>query len=235
MRYDYSFVTPLKEEAALLIKKLANKKTFSYGKREVIVGTLRRKMISVIISGSGKIKSASATQLIIDQFPAHLYIHYGTAGALTTSLSIGDTVVATEIVEHDVRELFPKVIPPPIHYPTVEAINNLRKHLPTGFVYGRILSGDEDVIKSSRRNFLFRTYRGLSVDWESAGFSLTCNLNNKSHIVLRVISDLAYENTSTEYRSNQQTVISKLTTTLIRLITRCSSTSEITFAHFLLR
>src|SRR3989344_5297918 len=115
MLFDFGFIIPLQAEAQPLIQKLTNKAIKKNASRIVYAGTVQNKKVSLIVSGCGKIKSASATQYLIDKYPAKAYIHYGTAGALSDKLHIGDIVIAKQIVEHDVVELFPKRIPPPIH------------------------------------------------------------------------------------------------------------------------
>jgi adenosylhomocysteine nucleosidase len=217
MIFDCGFVIPLESEANCLIKKLINPKVYEKGTKKIILGELMNQKVSIIISGCGKIKSASATQFLIDKYPAKYYIHYGSAGALSSSLTIGDIVVADEVVEHDVKELFPKKIPPPVHVISANLfflkriVDNRNIHL------GRILSGDEDVMTTERRKELAKEYNGLCVDWESAGFVLTCRLNKAEGIVLRVISDLAHEFTHQEYETNKEKVMDNILLT-IRLI-----------------
>lgn len=205
---DFGFVVPLESEASIVLNNLKKRRKISYGLREVYTGTIDGNSISLIISGCGKIKSASATQLLIDKHPANLYIHYGSAGAISSSLKIGDVVAATEIIEHDVVELFPKKVPPPLHRIDNEVLRKLHKNR-DGLILGSIISGDEDVIATKRRDLLFKLHNSLCVDWESAGFVLTCNLNNVSGLILRIISDYAYEHTKLEYEKNKVAVMSK--------------------------
>lgn len=205
--FDYGFVVPLKAEMLPLLQNLTFRKTHKIASRKIYTGVLFNKRVSVVISGCGKIKSASTTQFLIDTFPAKTYIHYGTAGALSDNLRIGDIIIATHVVEHDVVELFPKRIPPPIH--RLSNYLNAKKIRCTNFslVPGTIVSGDEDVISSKRKQELHQLHHGLSVDWESAGFALTCKINAVKGYIFRGISDYAYEHTTTEYKKNQKLVI----------------------------
>ncbi len=213
--FDVGFVIPLKEEAAPLVEQLRNKDIVKRGTRTILTGRLGKKNICIIISGCGKVKSASATQFLIDKFPAKYYIHYGTAGALSTSVTISDIIIATEIVEHDVIELLPEKILPPIHRTTESIINKLQKSELLTVRFGRILSGDEDIVTTKRKNTLLNTFQGLSVDWESAGFALTCNLNHVSMLIVRGISDFAYELSTQEYIDNQSKVVNKLVDSIV--------------------
>ncbi len=206
---SFGFVIPLREEAIPLLKKL---RIFSEEKirgRTMITGEINGIKISLIISGCGKIKAASATQLLIDRSLADLYINFGTAGAISKDLQVGDIVIATEIIEHDVREKFPEIVSPPVHLVSKEIIEKLRvKDL--NFKFGPIASGDEDIVTTWRRDILFKKHNCLTVDWESAGFALTCQLNNVQFLVFRTVSDLAYEHTTLEYKRNKKWVIENL-------------------------
>lgn len=218
-KFDYGFVVPLVEEAVFFIENLHNVKKIIDKKREIICGNFRDYKISLIISGCGKIKSASATQLLIDKFPAKSYIHFGTAGAISPKLKIKDIIIATEVIEYDVEELFPKKKSPPNYKIDRTLLKNISNKLGGRVFFGPILSGDKDVVKTKIRDRLFNKYQALSVDWESSGFILTCNLNQVDGVVFRVISDYAYENTFKEYEINHKKVVKTLTKTILKLLT----------------
>ena len=217
---DVGFVIPLPVEAKPLLQQLTSGKTYKKASREIYTGILFGKKVSIIISGCGKIKAAAATQLLIDTFPAKAYIHYGTAGALSGQLKIGDIVVATEVIEYDVIELFPQKMPPPRHKIT-PLINKseITNDSIFSLVWGTIASGDEDIISTKRKRQLNRLYKGLSVDWESAGFALTCELNKVPGYIFRGVSDHAYEHTAMEYQKNQRMAIQNIINLLARLLT----------------
>jgi len=208
---DYGFIIPVTAEATPLLKALDKKKRTKKGSRTVFTGIFQHKTVSLIVSGCGKIKSASATQYLIDTYPANVYIHYGTAGALSDSLKIGDVIVATQVIEHDVIELFPKKVPAPVYSIYIKQLKKqLKNYQSSPIVFGPIISGDEDIVTTIRKKELFHRYKGLSADWESAGFILTCQLNNVRGCVFRGISDYAYEHTSDEYEINQLLVVNNM-------------------------
>ncbi len=55
-----------------------------------------------IISGIGKIQSASATQKLIDCFSPDIILNLGLSGRINDKLDVGSLVIANEIVEYDV-------------------------------------------------------------------------------------------------------------------------------------
>lgn len=208
--FNFGFVIPLPAEAKPLLQRVKNRKRYKRDSREMYTGIFFNKKISIIISGAGKIKSAAATQFLIDTFPAKKYIHYGTAGAISSKLKVGDIVVATKVIEHDVIELFPKKNPPPTYKITPLLQKNRIQNTNFSLAWGTILSGDEDVISSKRKNQLNKLYKGLSVDWESAGFALTCELNKVTGYILRGICDFSHERTPSEYKKNQQIAVNNI-------------------------
>ncbi len=217
--YDYGFIIPLKAEAQPLINILINKKLIQNGTHTIYGGTLHDKKINLIISGSGKIKSAASTQYLIDTYPAKIYFHFGTAGAISDKLRIGDIIIAEQVIEHDSKELFPQIKPPPIHLISTKQLKErLKNYKSTPLVWGSILSGNEDVILMKRKRELYKLHKGLSVDWESAGFALTCQLNKVKGYIFRGISDYAYEHTVVEYEKNQTLVINNILRLLIYLL-----------------
>lgn len=215
---SFGFVIPLKEEADSLLHKLKISAKEKVGSRTIVSGSFNNHKVSLIISGCGKIKTASATQFLIDKYPSDFYINFGTSGAISSDLKIGDIIVATKIIEHDVKEKFPKITPPPTYIVNEESIKKI-KALKLNLKFGPILSGDEDIVTTQRKKVLFKKYRGLSADWESAGFALTCEINDVPFLVFRTISDLAYEQTTQEYEKNQKTVITRLTEVIIKNLT----------------
>ncbi|MFH1013913.1 MAG: hypothetical protein V1769_05350, partial [Thermoplasmatota archaeon] len=79
-----------------------------------------------------------------------------------------------------------------------------------------ITSGDEDIVTIRRKIELFKKYKCLTVDWESAGFALTCKLNNVPFLIFRTVSDLAYEYTTLEYEKNQKMVVENMVETITK-------------------
>jgi adenosylhomocysteine nucleosidase len=98
------FVVPLEKEARTLIRVLKHPKDQTHRGREIITGLLDQERCAVFISGPGKIRSASGTQLLLDHFDCTTIYHFGSAGDLAPEHRIGDIVIANDIVEHDYKK-----------------------------------------------------------------------------------------------------------------------------------
>ena len=69
---------------------------------EFYSGILEGKKVVVVQSGIGKVNAAVCTQILIDDFQAEVVINTGIAGSLNNDINIGDIVVSTDLVHHDV-------------------------------------------------------------------------------------------------------------------------------------
>lgn len=214
---NFGFVIPLQEEAAPLLI-FSNAKLEKKSPWLIYKGRVGSNTIAIIISGAGKIRSTAATQFLIDHYSSTVYVHYGTSGSLTKDVDIGDVVIADNIIEHDVVELFPQKVAPPIHAIQVKKLQTRMKKLTQTYVHvGSIISGDEDIVTTERKNELSSRHNALAVDWESAGFALTCTLNKAQHYVFRAISDGAHEDTKEEYSKNQVMAVKNVLKVIVDL------------------
>ncbi len=204
------FCIPLKREIEGLLPQISNLEKHSLRKREYFTGQIAGKDCVAIQAGHGKIHSAASTQFLIDQFDCEMIFHMGSGGAISPDLEIGDIVVGEEIVEHDYIERFGSGdFKRPRSYSDKSLLNRFRefsKDSNQRVSFGVIVSGNEDVVTTVRRDELLEEYDGLSVDWESCGCAAVCNLENIPVLVLRAMSDFAYEHTNDEYYANANNV-----------------------------
>ena len=64
-------------------------------------GTLRGKEAVVVRSGIGKVNAAVCTQILVDHYGVDAVINTGIAGSLRNEIEIGDVVLSTDTVQHD--------------------------------------------------------------------------------------------------------------------------------------
>jgi len=125
--------------------------------------------MAVAHGGLGKTQFAVQTQHLIDMAHWDLVICAGAAGALVNDLSIGDVVIATESVEHDIKNKFGRPLLP--RFDGAENIlklcrQTLQSELAFHVHFGPIASGDEDVVESERRESIQMQTGALAVAWE---------------------------------------------------------------------
>jgi adenosylhomocysteine nucleosidase len=156
--------------------------------------------------GLGKVQFAVHTQHLLDVHPLwERVVCAGAAGALVDTLAIGDIVVATETVEHDIRNRFGKPLVP--RFGGEDAtLAELRQAAAgcAGFAvaYGPIASGDEDVVDHERRETLRAQTGAVAVAWEGAGGARACRFSAAPYIELRGVSDRANQHASSDFTAN---------------------------------
>ena len=88
-------------EVATLKETLKDVQITRNASMEFYAGVLEGKKVVVVRSGIGKVNAAVCTQILIDDFQAEVVINTGIAGSLNADINIGDIVVSTDLVHHD--------------------------------------------------------------------------------------------------------------------------------------
>lgn len=89
------------EEMRLVIGAMDDKVETNIANRAFIEGRLEGKEVIVVMSRWGKVASAQTATTLIETFGATHVMFTGVAGGVDPALNIGDVVVGTEIVQHD--------------------------------------------------------------------------------------------------------------------------------------
>ena len=155
--------------------------------------------------GLGKTQFALQTQHLIDMAHWDLVICTGAAGALVNDLSIGNVVIATESVEHDIKNKFGKPLLP--RFNGAENILELcRQTLQSGPAFhvhfGPIASGDEDVVESERREAIRKQTGALALAWEGAGGARAAQFSGVPYIEIRGVTDSANSTAALDFELN---------------------------------
>lgn len=89
------------EEILAVIDLLDHKQEHKSGGRSYFSGTLNGIPAYAVISGWGKVAAAATISTLIYKFNITELIFTGVAGAISPKLSIGDIVLATRLMQHD--------------------------------------------------------------------------------------------------------------------------------------
>ena len=156
--------------------------------------------------GLGKTQFAVQTQHLIDAYPGlDMVICAGAAGALAVELAVGDVVIATETVEHDIRNRFGNPLLP--RFRSAQTILATFQRLPLAnssfrVHFGPIASGDEDVVSTERRQEIQDLTGALAVAWEGAGGARACHFSNVPFVEIRGVSDSANHDAASDFVQN---------------------------------
>jgi adenosylhomocysteine nucleosidase len=69
---------------------------------EFYEGSIGNTRCITAMSGVGKVNAARCTQLMVDRFRPDRVVNIGSAGALHPDLNVGDVIISTACVQHDV-------------------------------------------------------------------------------------------------------------------------------------
>jgi adenosylhomocysteine nucleosidase len=176
--------------------------------------------LAVASGGLGKVQFAVQTQHLIDTGQWDAVICAGACGALVTDLAVGDVVISTETVEHDIRNKFSKA-PLPRFSGSAEMIERCHRALKIGpefkVHYGPIASGDEDVMDAERRADIQARTAAVAVAWEGAGGARACQFSGLPFIEIRGVTDSAGGTAADEFRQNMQLALKNVAKVVIKL------------------
>jgi len=89
------------EELNRIVAMLSDVSEENIGHKLVTLGTLNNKKVVVVFSGWGKVAAATTSTMLIERYAISQLIFTGVAGAIQKHLNIGDIVIGTSFVQHD--------------------------------------------------------------------------------------------------------------------------------------
>jgi adenosylhomocysteine nucleosidase len=105
-----AIVSAMSEEIALVVESLGGVSTREFGQRRFHVGAFEGVEAVAVFSRMGKVAAAATVTQLLAAFPVDTLVFSGVAGGVHRELSIGDVVVATGLLQHDLdaSPIFPR-------------------------------------------------------------------------------------------------------------------------------
>ena len=91
----------MEEEVAALKDDMEVQETIEQASMVFCKGTLCGKEVVVVRSGIGKVNAGICAQILVDRFQVDTLINTGIAGSLDAKIDIGDMVISTDALYHD--------------------------------------------------------------------------------------------------------------------------------------
>ncbi|MHB9294434.1 5'-methylthioadenosine/S-adenosylhomocysteine nucleosidase [Pillotina sp. SPG140] len=232
-----AIIGAMENEIALIYERMHCERMELFGIFHIYQGTFEDKPICLVESGVGKVNATIACTILAYHYRPQLIINTGSAGGLDTSLNVGDTILASGIMHHDVDVRafnysagqipgMPAVFPvaEPLLLKTEEAINELiaEQVLPPTYCYTRGLIGSGDTfVHTPEHAASLRSQFPLmqAVDMESAAIAQTCFVLNLPLLVIRSLSDRANQESPTAFSQFLPTA-SKNSAEIVRRLVR---------------
>ena len=172
-------------------------------------GELEGRPVVVVRSGIGKVNAAVTTLLLL-QRGVERVVFVGVAGALDPALKVGDIVVSTDAVQHDVDATALGYAPGevPGESPAWEADAALRGLAlaaaaleGVGVVAGRVVSGDQFIASANKVAALRAAYGAACAEMEGASAAQVCAKWRVPFVIVRSISDTADGGAEVDFRT----------------------------------
>lgn len=191
--------------------KMTIQRTQEKASMEFLEGTLNGTEVVIVRSGIGKVNAALCTQILCDCFQVSHIINTGVAGSLKNEIDIGDIVVSTDALHHDVDvrvfgyplgevpQMGCLAFPADGHL-TALAVSVCCEVNPDIKVYeGRVVSGDQFVSDKQVKDNIIKNFQGFCVEMEGASIAYAAYLNHVPFVIIRAISDKADDSAEMDY------------------------------------
>lgn len=199
------------EEVATLIEALTEEKVQTIAGTEFHEGKLDGMQVVVVKCSVGKVNAAACAQILISVFGVDRIINTGVAGSLDARIEIGDIVVSTDAVQHDMDATALGFARGEIPYSEVSvfpadeemrrsAVQAVRTMAPDIHAFeGRVCSGDQFIASREQKEAIISAFGGLCCEMEGAAIAQVCCLNGTPYVIIRAISDKADDSEEVSY------------------------------------
>lgn len=190
-------------EVATLRDQMDVERTVTRANMDFSEGVLNGCPAVVVRCGIGKVNAAACAQILADEFGVTHVVNTGVAGSLDNRIEIGDVVVSTDAVHHDmdVTGLGYALGEVPqvgiVAFPAndgmreraVEACHQVVPEI--GVFEGRVASGDQFIAERARKARIKADFDAMCCEMEGAPIAQVCWLNEIPFVIVRAISDKA--------------------------------------------
>lgn len=190
----------MKEEVDALLSKaeLLNKKTILDS--VFYEGKINDKDVVILLGGIGKVNAAVCTTLLLTNYDIEYVINIGSAGGLKENENVGDVVISSYVVYHDLdltsfgRELgelpaMPRFIP--ADKQLITKAQNILKRLNVRENIGLIVSGDQFVSSKKQVDLIKKNFpEAMCAEMEAAAVGHVCYKFKIPFIITRSLSDI---------------------------------------------
>jgi adenosylhomocysteine nucleosidase len=230
-----AIVSAVHEELAEILALMPDEQRTTAGGRDYWQGHLQGHEVTAVLAGIGKVAAATTATALIERFRPDQLIFTGVAGGVAYGVEVGDIVVGTAFLQHDLdaSPLFPRwevpgrgrsrmepdrALTQVLHEAAKDAVTWLPKlldadtlrlfglHTPSVH-QGEIVTGDRFVATSAESETLRTALpTALAVDMESAAVAQVCADYGVPFAVVRTISDRADDEAHTDFQHFLQQV-----------------------------
>lgn len=217
--YMIGIIGAMDEEVEQIVAAMNIEKEETKACMNFKAGRFNGKDVVVVRSGIGKVNAAVCTQILVDDFGADCVINTGIAGSLKAKIDIGDVVVSSDVLHHDMDATgfgYPKGQIPRMDTLSFKADERLVElaseacavAVPEiGVHVGRVVSGDQFISDKNVKEEIVKNFDGYCTEMEGAAIAQTAYLNKIPFVILRAISDKADDSATMDYPTFEKQAI----------------------------
>ena len=220
------------EEVAKIKERLEDVEVQTFGGMDFYKGNFEGKSVVVVRSGIGKVNAAVCAQILADRYQVSGIVNTGIAGSLMAKIDIGDIVLSTDALQHDMDATnfgYPAGQIPRmdvLSFPADPKLLALAKECcgrvnPEIHTYeGRVVSGDQFISDQKKKDWLIETFHGYCTEMEGAAIAQAAYLNGIPFLIIRAISDKADNSANVDYPTFEAQAIIHSVNLMLEMI-RC--------------
>lgn len=220
------------EEIEGLREHLFIEETVMLASMQFLKGTIGQKEVVLVRSGIGKVNAAVCAQILVANFGVDTLINTGVAGSLDAQIDIGDIVISSDAVYHDMDT---SVLGDPVgqvprmdtfSFPSDKRLVTLAKESneevnPDISTYiGRIASGDQFIASDKAKRNIVQRFHASCAEMEGAAIAHVAYLNKISCVIIRAISDKADNSAVMNYAEFEHRAINHYVRLVLSMIAK---------------
>lgn len=197
-------------EVAALKENMQNKSVQTIAGSDYCEGSLEGMDAVVVQCGVGKVNAALCAQILCSCFGVTHIVNTGIAGSLNAKLDIGDFVISTDAVYHDMDATnfgYPMCQVPGMEVLAFPADEMLTKEAfraaddahPGHVWIGRVATGDQFVAEKALKERIISNTGAFCTEMEGAAIAHTAWKNAVPFVIIRAISDKADDSAQMDY------------------------------------
>ncbi|WP_076999482.1 5'-methylthioadenosine/adenosylhomocysteine nucleosidase [Variovorax sp. KK3] len=228
MAAPVAIVAAMQEELGALLAVMPDERRVRIAGREFWVGHLQGQSVVAVLSRIGKVAAATTATVLLERFGVRAIVFTGVAGGLAPGVRVGDVVVATRLLQHDLdaSPIFPryevpltgharfatdtvisdaltaaaqKILRNPVALLGQKVVDDFALHAPR-LHRGLVVSGDRFIASAADSDALRHDLPdALACEMEGAAVAQVCHDFRVPFAAVRTISDRADDQAHTDF------------------------------------
>lgn len=196
-----AIIGAMEEEVTLLRDAMEVEEVRTIAHVEFTKGKLNHREVVLLKSGIGKVNVAIATTLLFEHYNIDYVINTGSAGGLHEEANIGDVVISTGTLYHDVdvtgfNYAYGQVPGMPAIYESnvslVKKVESILDKIGKNYWLGTIGTGDSFINRLDQMELIKKNCPSvIAIEMEAAAVAQVCHHYEKPFIIVRALSDIA--------------------------------------------